>query len=929
MSWFDGSGLKSFALSAINKAQKRIDKVLEIEDEKSPYETSREPRHLEHHSTDKKQAKNTANPLEISRENDDRDVNTSPFLLPPTKLNQQSNKSPEKRKKEEGDFSWDTLFAGDDVSSSTANVETKPTTTTLSPKKRSPRKRNGSNSTNRPKIETNGDETSEEIVIDKKPEVSRTSEAIEIDGYQKTVETPLVAVEDLQGGDNHNDEEKVQCAEIGSVGVADLSVAEESVEIVKEEAEMVEVSLESVEEKPVEVGEDEKMDVALEDERDEVKAEPQSSGKELAQLQELVDVREKQLLSARKENVGLEETNGILRNQLAQLEELRVSDTTDIDQLTKEFTERVSVTEQKFKAAVQERDQLKRQLQEQEKDREVKYQSDTSWKELLKEKTEQVDELMKEGESLSKQQLQNSTVIKKLRAKERQSLQLIDSRKQDIERLQQDLKSLEDAVAKKDENEAKYQEAVAKLNDLCEKQGAELTSLRSEHEDRSEKCRGLQMNLDATYREMGELRKVQAANESTAQRAALYAEGQAKEGLKAALDQQKIQSQRREEALLTQIEDLQHGMRRAEQQAARREENLRQEIADLQQRLQEGESRNQELSQSVSLATTPLLRQIENLQNAHKSQALTWERVEKNLTDRLADLNSTLVMSSEKERLANERVRELQAKLQSSESQLSVNRQEKSRLSAETEVLQSRCDLAEGNASKEKARCDTLQKEHARLIGELKREKISLEQQLDNEKGKVDALQQKVLALTRKQEMRLIGSQSASSEPGASPASPSSASKKYIRLPSQGEILERSLHWSGDVVDGARGLRDAGHGGGGPPALQSVVENLQALVKQKEGEGHSLQNEMAGLEKMKQSMGEELVTLTAKNDELTERLESMSDLTVSFQELEQRYNAVLQMYGEKEEQVEELRLDLEDVKSMYRTQINELLAKQP
>eukprot|EP00118_Oscarella_pearsei_P020856 m.230562 g.230562 ORF g.230562 m.230562 type:complete len:93 (+) comp40059_c0_seq79:1599-1877(+) len=61
------------------------------------------------------------------------------------------------------------------------------------------------------------------------------------------------------------------------------------------------------------------------------------------------------------------------------------------------------------------------------------------------------------------------------------------------------------------------------------------------------------MNLDATYREMGELRKVQAANESTAQRAALYAEGQAKEGLKAALDQQKIQSQRREEALLTQI----------------------------------------------------------------------------------------------------------------------------------------------------------------------------------------------------------------------------------------------------------------------------------------------------------------------------------------------------------------------------------------
>lgn len=42
-----------------------------------------------------------------------------------------------------------------------------------------------------------------------------------------------------------------------------------------------------------------------------------------------------------------------------------------------------------------------------------------------------------------------------------------------------------------------------------------------------------------------------------------------------------------------------------------------------------------------------------------------------------------------------------------------------------------------------------------------------------------------------------------------------------------------------------------------------------------------------------------------------------------FQELEQRHNAVLQMYGEKAEECEELRMDLEDVKTMYKTQVNE------
>ena len=65
---------------------------------------------------------------------------------------------------------------------------------------------------------------------------------------------------------------------------------------------------------------------------------------------------------------------------------------------------------------------------------------------LLKEKTEQIDGLMKEGErfsfhlflrfdyfcsgeNLSKQQLQNSTVIKKLRAKDKQNQQLVESQK--------------------------------------------------------------------------------------------------------------------------------------------------------------------------------------------------------------------------------------------------------------------------------------------------------------------------------------------------------------------------------------------------------------------------------------------------------------------------------------------------------------------
>ena len=42
------------------------------------------------------------------------------------------------------------------------------------------------------------------------------------------------------------------------------------------------------------------------------------------------------------------------------------------------------------------------------------------------------------------------------------------------------------------------------------------------------------------------------------------------------------------------------------------------------------------------------------------------------------------------------------------------------------------------------------------------------------------------------------------------------------------------------------------------------------------------------------------------------------------QELQKRNEALLQMYGEKAEETEELRLDIQDLKEMYRQQIDAL-----
>lgn len=57
-------------------------------------------------------------------------------------------------------------------------------------------------------------------------------------------------------------------------------------------------------------------------------------------------------------------------------------------------------------------------------------------------------------------------------------------------------------------------------------------------------------------------------------------------------------------------------------------------------------------------------------------------------------------------------------------------------------------------------------------------------------------------------------------------------------------------------------------------------------------------------------------------------MELSETVETQFVELQRQYDAILQMYGEKVEETQELKLDLQDVKEMYRGQIDELLKQQ-
>lgn len=651
---------------------------------------------------------------------------------------------------------------------------------------------------------------------------------------------------------------------------------------------------------------------------------------EILELQKVIDEltsrlekRESQLLAVSKDKARLDEECDNLKDEVISLKE----ETSMVQSLKDEFTQRIADAERKAQLACKERDIAKKEIKGLREELSTRLNS-TNTMEIIKEKEEQIRGLLEEGEKLSKQQLQHSNIIKKLRAKEKESDTRLIKQEKKIKELGEELKLLQQVLDEKEEVEKQHRENIKKLNAVVERHEKEMSRLQTDSDELLEKNRSLQAALDNAYKELAELHKANASRASVAEEAALSREIQAKEQLSLTLEKAQEEARVQQEALVNQVADLRLALQRAEQQQARKEDYLREEINELQQRLQEAESRNQELSQSVTSATRPLLRQIENLQASLGGQTASWEKLEKNISDRLADAQAQLAVAVEKERAASEELLSIRSQLASLESQNSLLRQEKARVLAQLDTEKNKKDKLEDESNRNLVELENLRGEHSRIIEETKKEKLLLTNQLEMEKMKVEQEKKKcylVQEALKEKERREPPASSTSSLSRSSSISGADNAGLHTSILSQDDSLDHSLGtMSLSLSMSGTNLYEAARLSGG----SSIIENLQSQLKLREGEIAQLQLEIANLERSRSVMAEELVRLTHQNDEMDEQVKEIPILKVQLKDLEQRHNTILQMYGEKAEEAEELRLDLEDVKNMYKTQIDELLRNQ-
>jgi len=112
----------------------------------------------------------------------------------------------------------------------------------------------------------------------------------------------------------------------------------------------------------------------------------------------------------------------------------------------------------------------------------------------------------------------------------------------------------------------------------------------------------------------------------------------------------------------------------------RREESLKHENNELLKRLEAAEARSEELSESVSIATKPLLRQLEQLQANLLHKSNSFMKQEKILSEKNNELQSKVESLIEMNRFLKEENVNFKSKESHLESKLSMKEKEKLKL---------------------------------------------------------------------------------------------------------------------------------------------------------------------------------------------------------------------------------------------------------
>ncbi|XP_010538029.1 PREDICTED: golgin candidate 5 [Tarenaya hassleriana] len=608
--------------------------------------------------------------------------------------------------------------------------------------------------------------------------------------------------------------------------------------------------------------------------------------KEMKMLENALQGAARQAQAKADEIAKLMNENEQLKTVIEDLK--RKSSEIEIESLREEYHQRLATLERKVYALTRERDTLRREQSKK---------SDAAA--LLKEKDEIINQVMAEGEELSKKQAAQEAQIRKLRAQ--------------IRELEEEKKGL-----------------ITKLQ-------AEENKVESIRKDKTTTEKLLQDTIENHQAELAAQKEYYSSALSAAKEAQELAEERANNEARTELENRLKEAGERESMLVQALEELRQTLSKKEQQAVFREDMFRGEMEDLQRRYQASERRCEELITQVPESTRPLLRQIEAMQETTARRAEAWAAVERSLNARLQEAETKAATAEERERSVNERLSQTLSRINVLEAQISCLRAEQSQLSKSLDKERQRAaenrqeylaakeeaDTQEGRVNQLEEEIREMRRKHKQELQEALLNNELLQKDLEREKvTRLDLERTARVNSTAAAEQLPIGRQNSALENGGLNRKLSSASS--LGSMEESYFLQASLD-SSDKFSEKRSISEASMS---PYYVKSMTPSAyEATLRQKEGELASYMSRLASMESIRDSLAEELVKMTAECEKLRAEAATLPSIRAELEALRRRHSAALELMGERDEELEELRADIADLKEMYREQVNLLVNK--
>lgn len=566
------------------------------------------------------------------------------------------------------------------------------------------------------------------------------------------------------------------------------------------------------------------------------------------------------------------------------------------DALRDEYQQRLGALERKVYALTKERDTLRR---------EQSRKSDAAA--LLKEKDEIIKQVMAEGEELSKKQAAQEAQMRKLRAQ----IRYLEEEKQ-------------------------------RLNSKLQVEEAKVESIKK---DKAATEKALQEAVESSQAELAAQKEFYTNALNEAKDAQALAEARANSEAKTELEHRLREGGEREAALIQALEELRETLSNTERQAASREDKLRSEIDHLQKRCQATEMRYEELVLRVPESTRPLLRQIEAMQESAAMRAEAWSGVERALNSRLQEAEAKAASAEERERAMNERLSQTLSRMAVLEAQVSCHRAEQAQLARSLEKERQRAAenrqeylAALETAASQGGRAKQLEEEIREIRNQHKREMVEemarrelLEQEIERERTARLDLEKTVHAEAWVGSDKSAASKNTNSyqEHGSNNHLRRFSSATSIGSMEESFYLQASLDSSTEqaLPDRKSASEVTGSPYFGKSIMPTTLEHLETTLRQKDGELSSYMARLASLESIRDSLAEELVKMTNESEKLRMEVATLPGLKAELEALRRRHTSALELMGERDEELEELRADIADVKQMYREQVDMLVSQ--